>query len=334
MFADLRAIDVYAAAKRIEGEVHRTRLRRSAELSAIAGGDVFLKPEHEQITGSFKIRGAFNAIAAMSPADRAIGVIASSAGNHGLGVARAAQHFGIPATIFVPASAPDVKKNGMKALGATVDDGSADYDVAMAAAKAFAAHRGARYINPCLGDTLLAGQGTIGLEIIADLPEVATIVLPVGGAGLLGGVASFVRRVAPHVKIVGAQSVNTAAMSKSLRASHLVEIPSVPTLADGLAGQIDDEAFDIGRHGLDEIVELTEPEIGQAIAWLSRVERATVEGAGAVGIGALLHRKVTGLETPAVVIVSGGNIDPAVHARVLREAGGPPGADGPNRSKT
>ena len=321
MFNDLRAIDVFAAARRIAGAVRRTPLRHSPALSELAGGDVHLKLEHEQVTGSFKLRGAFNALAVMPPDVRARGVVASSAGNHGLGVAKAAQHFGIPATIFVPARAPEVKKRGIAALGATVDDRSADYDVAMVNAKAYAAERGAQYINPCLGDPLLAGQGTVGLEIIEELPETASIVLPVGGGGLLGGVASIVRRVAPEVRIIGAQSVNTAAMARSLAASRVVDIPSVPTLADGLAGQIDDEALDIGRHGLDEMVVLDEDEIASAIAWLARVENAVVEGSGAVGVGALLHHRVRKLRTPAVVVLSGGNIDPAVHDRVLRQAG-------------
>lgn len=320
MFDDLRAIDVFAAARRIAGLVRRTTLRHSPALSELAGGDTYLKLEHEQITGSFKLRGAYNALAVMPAAERARGVVASSAGNHGLGVAMAAQHFGVPATIFVPALAPDVKKRGIAALGATVDDQSADYDVAMTTAKAYAAGRGARYINPCLGNPLLAGQGTVGLEILEERPDTASIILPVGGGGLLGGVASIVRRVAPLVRIIGAQSINTAAMARSLAASRVVDIPSVPTLADGLAGQIDAEALDIGQRGLDEMVVLTEDEIAEAIAWLARVECAVVEGSGAVGVGAVLHRKVATLPTPAVIVLSGGNIDPAVHERVMRSA--------------
>ena len=326
MFSDLRAIDVFAAARRIAGAVRRTPLRHSPLLSERAGGDVYLKLEHEQITGSFKLRGAFNALAVMATDERARGVVASSAGNHGLGVAMAAQHFGVPATIFVPAAAPEVKKRGIAALGATIDDESADYDVAMVRAKALAAERGARYINPCLGIPLLAGQGTVGLEIIEERPDTASIVLPVGGGGLLGGVASIVRRVAPSIRIIGAQSVNTAAMARSLDAERVVDIPSVATLADGLAGQIDAEALDIGQHGLDEMVVLTEDEIAEAIAWMARYEQAVVEGSGAVGIAALLHAKTARLETPAVVVVSGGNIDPTVHERVMRTAAHAPGA--------
>jgi threonine dehydratase len=317
MFSDLRAIDVFAAAARISGAVLRTPLRRSTALSTIAGGDVYLKCENEQPTGSFKIRGAYNAVAMMDDAQRAAGVVASSAGNHGLGVASASKAFGIRATIFVPKTAPEVKKRGIAELGATVDDSQPDYDAAMVAAKEFAAEHGALYINPCLGAPLLAGQGTVGLEIVEDLPEVATIVLPVGGGGLLGGVGSIVRRVGPHIRIIGAQSEETAAMSRSVAANALVSIPSVATLADGLAGQIDDEALDIGRNTLDGIVTLSEDEIGRTIAWLHAVEGITAEGAGAVAVGAIVTGKIAPLVTPAVVVVSGGNIDGERHGRLL-----------------
>ncbi len=320
MFADLRATDVLAAAERIRGTVKRTRLARSAELSGVAGGDVYLKMENEQITGSFKVRGALNALAALPEEMRRRGVVASSAGNHGMGVAFAAREFGVQATIFVPSVAPKVKRDGIAALGATLDTSQPHYDAAMTAAKAFAAERGLTYVNPCLGDPLLAGQGTVGLEILADLPEVASIVVPVGGGGLLGGVASIVRRVAPEVRIHGAQSVNTAAMARSVAAGRVVEIPVVPTLADGLAGQIDNEALDIGMNGLDEIVTLTEDEIAQTIAWLARTHDVKAEGAGAVGVGAVWLRKLPKLTTPAAVVVSGGNIDDSRLSELLRSS--------------
>ncbi|HET7585298.1 MAG TPA: threonine/serine dehydratase [Gemmatimonadaceae bacterium] len=311
MFDALRPIDIFAAARRLEGVAVRTPLRRSSALSAIAGTDVFLKLETEQVTGSFKIRGAFNAIASLPDDVRARGVVASSAGNHGLGVAWAARHFRIPATIYVPSTAPAVKREGIATLGATVDTSEPDYDAAMARAKRVAAERGATFINPCLGDTLIAGQGTVALEIIQELPALAAVLLPVGGAGLLAGTGSLLRRVAPHVRIVGAQSVNTAAMARSLRAGHTVEIPSVPTLADGLAGGIDDYALDIGRHALDGIVTLEEDDIARAILWLLREEGVTAEGAGAAGVAALLSGVARALlpEGPLAVIVSGRNID-------------------------
>jgi threonine dehydratase len=316
MFSDLKPTEILAAADRIRPLVKRTPLIKSSALSEIAGGDVYLKLENQQTTGSFKLRGALNVLSTLSADARKRGVVASSAGNHGLGVAYAAKHFGVPATIFVPSTAPHVKRDGIVALGATIDTTQPDYDKAMDAAKAFAAERGATFINPCLGEMLLAGQGTVALEILGDIPGLTTLVVNVGGGGLLGGCASLVRAVAPQVKIIGAQSENTAAMSRSLAAGHLVEIESLPTLADGLAGQIDDEAFDIGRHGLDAMVVLSEAEIARAIAWLWEAEHQRVEGAGACGAGAVLLEHVR-IATPAAIVVSGGNIDAAKFDRVL-----------------
>ena len=308
MFSDLLPTDVLAAADRIRPLVKRTPLVRSPTLSEIADGDVYLKLENEQITGSFKLRGALNVLATLPPEVRSRGVVASSAGNHGLGVAYAAKHFGVKATIFVPATAPQVKRDGITALGAAIDTSQPHYDAAMDAAKAFAAERGATFINPCLGEMLLAGQGTVALEILGEVPSLATLVVNVGGGGLLGGCATLVRAVAPSVRIIGAQSENTAAMSRSLAAGRVVAIENLPTLADGLAGQIDEEALDIGEHGLDEIVTLTEAEIARSIGWLWREHGQRVEGAGACGAGAVWLGRAT-VTPPTAVVVSGGNID-------------------------
>ena len=310
VFARLQASAVRAAAERIRPHVSRTRLIRSAGLSTVAGGDVFLKLENEQTTGSFKLRGALNALGLLTDDQRRAGVVASSAGNHGLGVALAAKILGIRARIYVPRAAPGVKKSGIRALGAELDESAADYDAAMEQAKAFGKANGRPYINPCLGDDLLAGQGTVALEILEELPTLKSLVVNVGGGGLLGGCASLVRRERPDVRIYGAQSVNTAAMSKSVHARKVVDIESVSTLADGLAGQIDDDALDIGLHALDGIVTLTEGQIAETIAWLAREHGARVEGAGACGVGAVLHARLR-VETPCAVVVSGGNIDDA-----------------------
>lgn len=308
MFEQLKSSSVVAAAKRIAPHVKRTRLVRSDALSRSVGGDVFLKLENEQITGSFKLRGALNALSTLPADAMARGVVTSSAGNHGMGVAYAAKSIGIKAKIYVPRTAPEVKKSGIRALSAELDDSQPDYDAAMATAKAFANDTGREYVNPCLGDQLLAGQGTVAFEIAEALPGLKSLIVSVGGGGLLGGCASYIRDAKPDVRIYGAQSVNTAAMAKSLEAKHVVEIPSVPTLADGLAGQIDDDALDIGTHGLDGIVTLTEDEIARTIAWFANELKMRVEGAGACAAGAILHRKLRP-ETPCAVVVSGGNID-------------------------
>ena len=305
----LRPTDVLAAAERIRPVVRRTRLLRSARLSDIARGEVYLKLENEQITGSFKLRGAMNVLATL-PADvRARGVVASSAGNHGLGVAYAAKHFATPATIFVPSGAAHVKRAGIAALGAAVNATQPHYDAAMEAAIAFAGAHNATFINPCAGDALLAGQGTVALEILEDVPDLAALIVSVGGGGLLGGCASLVKSVAPAARMIGAQSENTPAMSRSVAAGRVVEIDNLPTLADGLAGQVDAYAVDIGRRTLDKIVTVSESEIAQAICWLWVDAQQRAEGAGACAAAAVLTGKLRDIPTPAVVIVSGGNID-------------------------
>jgi threonine dehydratase len=290
---------------------------RSGSLSERLGGDVFLKLECHQTTGSFKVRGALNALMTLSDESRRRGVVASSAGNHGLGVAYAARALAMTATIFVPSTAPAVKRDGIAALGATLDTSQPDYDRAMEAAKAFARERGLEFINPCLGDPLLAGQGTVAVEILADLPSVAAIVTPVGGGGLLGGIGCFTRAVSPTTAILGVQGDNTAAMARSVEARKVVAIPVTPTIADGLAGQIDEEALDIGMYSLDEITTVSERSIERAIAWLARGPGIRVEGSGAVGVAAILEGRLHKLQTPAVVVISGGNIDEARHSEIL-----------------
>ena len=317
-FDQLQATDILAAARRIAPLVKRTPLRRSEALSREVGGDVFLKLENEQVTGSFKARGAFNTLATMPDEDRAKGVVASSAGNHGLGVAIAAKHFGVKATIFVPRTAPDVKRRGIESLGAAVNAEAPDYDAAMEMAHAHAAEQGSTFIHPCLGDPLIAGQGTVALEIVEELPSLGTIIVPVGGAGLLAGTGALLRRIAPDTRIFGAQSVHTAAMARSLAAGRVVPIPSEPTLADGLAGGIDDFALDVGQHALDAIVTLEEDAIADAIRFLRKEESVVAEGSGAVGIAALRTSALRVEMFPAAVVVSGGNIDESR----LRELGG------------
>jgi threonine dehydratase len=292
---------------------------RSDGLSKAAGTDVLLKLENEQRTGSFKLRGALNVIASLPEADRRSGVVASSAGNHGLGVAFAAKQYGIHATIFIPSNAPSVKRDGIRALGATVNDEQPDYDAAMVAARAFEKRGSTRFIHPCLGDDLLAGQGTVALEVMREAPDISTFVVSVGGAGLLGGCAGYLRERAPQVRIVGAQSDATAAMARSWRANSLVEIPNAPTLADGLAGQIDEAALEIGRAALDDIVTAPEEEIGRAMLWLLDEHGLKVEGSGAAGVAAILSGRLKPKGKTAIVI-TGGNVDDDRLQR-LRESG-------------
>lgn len=302
-------VDVFAAAKRLEGITTRTPMRRSEKLSAIAGGDVWFKLECLQITGSFKARGAYNALVQLTPAERGRGIVAASAGNHGLGIAWSARALGLKATIFVPRDAPGKKRDGIVALGAVVDDASAGYDEAHARAMEFAHRGGATCVEACSTAPVLAGQGTVALEIVQELPAVATVLVPFGGGGLAGGVGDFLRAVAPEVRIVGVQTERADAIARSLDAGHVVPIEDQPTLADGLAGQADAGGLAIARRVLDDIVVVSEDELGDTMAFLVREEGLTAEGAGAVGAAAILHRKRPSLRPPIVLVVSGGNVD-------------------------
>jgi len=272
-------VEIRAAAERLRGITQRTPLVPSPELSFELGTPVYLKCENLQRTGSFKLRGAFNVLATLSESERQRGVVASSAGNHGLGIALGAKLLGIRARVFVPSSAPAVKREGIAALGAEVDESQPDYDGAHALALRHAAESGCTFVNPCAGATLLAGQGTIALEVLDALPSVRTMVVPVGGGGLVGGIAALLRAETPHVRIVGAQTAVTNAMSKSLAASRLESVPVVPTLADGLAGQIDEEGLAIGQFAIDELRIVEETEVADAIAWVSNAHDMRVEGA-------------------------------------------------------
>jgi threonine dehydratase len=309
------APDVLAAARRLRGVIQRTPCSYSAPLSTRAGAEAHIKWESQQSTGSFKLRGAFNALLTMPIEERRRGVVVASAGNHGLGIAYAARTLGMRARVYVPASAPLIKREGIAAMGAEVDATLPDYDAAHEAALACAARDEMTFVSPCSGRSLLAGQGTVGLEILEDLPSVRTLVVPVGGGGLAGGIAVLVRAVAPHVRIVGVQSELTNAMAASLTSGRRTAVPVVPTLADGLAGQVDDEGLLIGRFALDEIVEVSERQIAESMAWLSRMHGARVEGSGAVSVAAMLTRG--SWDAPAVAIVSGGNVDQRVWNEIV-----------------
>ena len=317
VFADVTADDVRRAADRLRGIVHRTELRHASHLSRRAAGDVWLKLENQQQIGSFKLRGTYNALASLTPDERSRGVVTASAGNHGRGVAFAAKLLGIQATIFVPRTAPRVKVDGIRECGATIDANSAHYDEAHERAIAFAQSQGVTYLDPCVGVPLVAGHGTVALEIVDQLPELQSVIVPVGGGGLLGGIGAFLRAARPDVRIIGAQSVNTSAMARSLQEGRVVDAPIVPTLADGLAGAIDEHGLDVGRHALDALVTVEESDIVNAIAFLAREERVIAEGAGAVGAAALLVGAIDDVPFPTVVVISGGNIDPDVLERVL-----------------
>lgn len=309
--------EIYLARSRIAGVARRTPLDRSQWLSELAGCDVYLKLECWQPTRSFKIRGAYNAVAALGEEARSRGVVAASAGNHGQGVALAARRLGVPAVIFVPRTAPETKQARIRSLGAELRVEGSIYDEAEAAAREYAAATGAFFVHAFSNPDVVAGQGTIGIEIVEDLPEVREVIVPVGGGGLIVGVGTAVKALAgPEVRVVGVQSEQTSSMYAAFVAGHVVEVSIGRTLADGLAGGVDEVSYRRARAVTDELVLVREESIARAIRALYHDDGVLAEGAGAVGVAALLERRIE-LSGPAVVVITGGNIDPGALASVL-----------------
>lgn len=312
--------DVRAAAHRLDGVARRTPLERSDALSEIAETEVHLKLEGLQRTGSFKLRGAWNYVSTLPARVRAGGVVTASAGNHGMGVALAARLEGIRATVFVPADAAETKRRRIARLGAELRLVAGGYDEAHAAAETFAAETGAPFVNAFSDPVVVAGQGTVGLELFADLPAVRTIIVPAGGGGLIGGIGVVARALGDGVRVIGVQTTETAALHASLAAGRLESSVYGPTLCEGLSGDTDERAFRLAGRVVDEVVLVSEDAVRRAIRWLYVEEGVVAEGSAAVGVAALLEGGVRGIGGPAAVVVSGSNLDAARLASILSGA--------------
>lgn len=314
------AVDLPAirdAAATIAGFVHRTPLLSSAAFSEMAGAEVFLKLENLQKTGSFKVRGAFNRLARLDAAARARGVICASAGNHAQGVALAGARLGIPVTVVMPATAPTTKVVATRGYGAEVVLHGEGYDGAYERACQLAAERGLTFIHAFDDPLVVAGQGTVGLEIVDDLPDVDTVVVPVGGGGLIAGIAVAVKSRRPGVRIVGVQPEAAPALARAFATGRLEPVERARTIADGLAVKAPREmTFRLIRRYVDDMVTVSEDEIARAILLLLERAKLVAEGAGAAALAALLHGKVPDAGRVAVV-VSGGNIDVKLLARII-----------------
>jgi threonine dehydratase len=296
----------------------RTPMEESRWLSALAGGPVSLKCENLQRTGSFKIRGAYVRISRLSAEERAHGVVAASAGNHAQGVALAASTLGIRSTVFMPEGAPIPKEKATRGYGADVRFHGRYLEDALAEARRFAEETGAVLIHPFDHRDIVAGQGTAGLEVLEQEPGVRTVLVPTGGGGLLAGMATAIKAARPDVRVVGVQAEGAAAWPGSLQAGHPVPLKSMTTMADGIAvGRPGDITFTAVREHCDEIITVSEESLSRAL--LALVERAkmVVEPAGAAAVAAILDDP-TAFETPAVAVLSGGNIDPLLLSKVIR----------------
>lgn len=308
MELELRELEL--AAKRLEGVLHHTELDHSATFSAMTGGEIYLKCENRQKTGSFKIRGASNKIAALVERGKLSSVVASSAGNHAQGVACAAKKFGIPATIVMPKNAPIAKVQATEGYGAKVVLSGDCYDDAYKTACEICEEENAVFLHPYNDLEVIAGQGTLGLEIIGDLPTVDIIIVPAGGGGLLAGVAACVKQINPRIKIIGVQAEGANAIAQSFSEKKYISTDSVSTIADGIAVKSPgDITVDFINRYADDVVTVNDMEISEAILLLMERCKQIVEPSGATPVAAVLKGKVDVKGKKVVCLLSGGNID-------------------------
>ena len=311
--------DVEAATDRVAETARHTPLRYSHTLSSMTGAEVHLKYENLQRTGAFKIRGATNRIATLSPEEQEAGVVTASAGNHAQGVALAASRMGVDATIVMPETAAIAKVQATQAYGGKVVLHGHDYDAAAERAHEIERDEGRTYVHAFDDPAVMAGQGTIGLEIIEDCPDVDTVVVPVGGGGLIAGIATAVTESAPDTRIVGVEADGAARAGTSLRRGEIVTRDGVDTVADGIATRrVGDRPFAVMEERVDRVVSVSDSDIATAMVTLLERTKTVTEGAGAVGAAALLSNALDlGPEETVVVVLSGGNVDLNVLTTVI-----------------
>ncbi|MEV3892427.1 threonine ammonia-lyase [Streptomyces anulatus] len=310
--------DVRGAQKMLSGVARVTALEGSRHLTGLVGSPVHLKCENLQRTGSFKLRGAYVRISGLTPVERAAGVVAASAGNHAQGVALASSLLGVRSTVFMPVGAPLPKVAATREYGAEVRLHGQVVDETLAAAQRYAEETGAVFIHPFDHPDIIAGQGTVGLEILEQCPEVRTIVLGIGGGGFAAGVAVAVKALRPDVRIVGVQAEGAACYPPSLAAGHPVSLDSPATMADGIkVGRPGDVPFRLIEELVDEVRTVTEDELSSALLLCLERAKLVVEPAGASPVAALLSDP-RAFRGPVVAVLSGGNVDPLLMQRILR----------------
>lgn len=314
----LSLTDINSAEQRIRGKVRRTPCVESPALSELCALKLRLKLENLQFTGSFKERGACNRLEVMSSAERAQGVVTASAGNHAQAVARHAQRLGIAVTVVMPEATPLVKVTATRRFGAEVILSGTNYDEAAELAVKLGAERGLVYVHPFEDPFVIAGQGTIGLELLQEAPDLDAIVVPVGGGGLIAGVACAVKLTNPRVRVLGVEARRFPSMKHALESIPAPSLPGGKTIADGIAvRRVGEMTRALVRQYVDEIALVDEAEIAQSVLLLLEREKTVVEGAGAVGVAALLHQRFDVLGQRVAVVLSGGNIDVNLIARII-----------------
>ena len=310
--------EIEKAAKRLEGTIHKTKLELSKTFSQMSGGDIYLKYENQQKTGSFKIRGASNKIAAMAERGEIKSAVASSAGNHAQGVAYASHVYGIPATIVMPKSTPIAKVSATQGYGANVVLHGDCYDDAYNKAMEICEKEGATFLHPFDDPEVIAGQGTLGFEILHDLPTVDMVIAPAGGGGLLAGIAACVKQINPRVQIVGVQAEGADPIYQSFHQKKYITRDEISTIADGIAvkapGKITQELINTY---VDDMVTVSDAEIASAILLLLERTKQVVEPAGATPLAAVLNNKLDLAGKKVVCVMSGGNIDVSFIHRII-----------------
>lgn len=312
--------DIIRAYERLKGTAKKTPIDESRTLSEMTGNRVFLKAENLQKTGAFKIRGAFNKIMSLTGDEKAKGVIAASAGNHAQGVALAATSAGILSTIVMPEGAPVTKVTATKGYGASVILWGQSYDDAYKKALEIQSQTGATFVHAFDDPDVIAGQGTIALEILEEIPETQYIIVPVGGGGLISGIAVAAKALKPDIKVIGVQAEGAASAFVSRSNNRITELASVRTIADGIAvKKIGKLTFSVIQKYVDDIVTVKDEEIAHAILNLLERSKLVVEGAGAVGVAALMYNKIDVKNSNIVVLLSGGNIDVNMISRIIEK---------------
>jgi threonine dehydratase len=313
--------DVERAARHLRDHLRPTPLQHSPALSERTRARVYLKLESVQAVRSFKVRGALNKLMRMAPERRAAGVITASAGNHGMGVAYAAAEFGVPATVFVPENANPFKVESIKRLGARVKAAGSSYGEAYLAAVEEQKQTRATFVHAYEDPDVVAGQGTIALELLDDLEELDTVLVPIGGGGLIGGIALYLKSRRRSIRVIGVEPSGADAMRRSLDAGRVVTLERVHTIADGLAASAPGQlTLDLAQRYVDDVVIVGEGEMLEAIRLLFEWEHVVAEPAGAAATAALLHHLQPKPTERVVVIVSGGNVTNEVLLRALRPA--------------
>ena len=302
--------DIMRSSERLKPILHHTELDLSSTFSAMTGGNIYLKCENRQNTGSFKIRGASNKIAALVERGEVSSVVASSAGNHAQGVAYAAKKFGIPATIVMPQAAPIAKVQATEGYGAKVVLAGDCYDAAYTRAREICDSEGSTFLHPYNDPEVIAGQGTLGVEILGDLPTVDMIIVPAGGGGLLAGVAACVKQINPRIEVIGVQAEGADAIAQSFKEKRYISTDTVSTIADGIAVKAPgDITVELINRYADNVVTVTDNEISEAILLLMERCKQIVEPSGATPVAAVLKGKVDVKGKRVVCLLSGGNID-------------------------